>query len=435
MLNYLKTKEINFALILLFIGIVIRAFYQEKYTVMLFQHDWHGHIEMIKYLADTWSIPLPNKGLEFPQQPLYYLMTGAIYSISTDLGFNEKISFEFIGYFSFICSVIFLIYGYKFIALLTQSKHVKTIAMIFLALTPSIVYISARINNDSLVMALSALSLYYVVKSYQALFKAYFFRALLFTALLFLTKISALSIELLFFALLILSYKEHHQKPKEIEQLQQKIYLFGLMGMLLLSHTLWRVYLPLDGSFHMVNSSGAYPGQILPPLDLHYFGTFNLIALVKQGYSYVFGDDLVRYSFVTYQYGTMLFGEFDYAFFVHKSPWIREVMQLILILGLLFVIGFLSFLVNLYKTSTIKKLLFITLLINFSLILKFMFDFPSVCNTDFRYFVPSFLLFAFIFGQGINTLAQFKLISKLIEPLLFLLVLAEVTFFVLLIST
>ena len=431
MLKYIDIKKINFALIVLLIGLIIRFFYQEKYTVMLFQHDWQGHIEMIKYLADTWSIPLPNKGLEFPQQPLYYVVTAGIYSFATSLGSSDKMALEYIGYFSFICSTLFLVYAYKFVALLSKSKRVQTIAMIFLALTPSIVYISARINNDSMVMALASMSLYYVVKSYQSDFKESFFVALLVSSLLFLTKISALSIELLFFALLILSYR--NSLNQENNQLKQKIYIFGLTGMFLLTYTLWRVYLPLDNSFHMVNSSGAYPGQILPPLDLHYFGTFNIFSLFEQSYSYVFGEDSVRYSFLTYQYGTMLFGEFDYTFFINKAPYMREIMQSILLLGLLFMVGFLIFIFQLYKASSLKKILFATLLINFLLIVKFMFDFPSVCNTDFRYFVPSFLLFAYMFAQGIHTLHDFKLLSKIINGLLSLLVLAEVTFFSLLI--
>ncbi len=430
--SYLKIKEINLPLIVLLMGLIIRLFYQEKYSVMLFQHDWQGHIEMIKYLADTWTIPLPNKGLEFPQQPLYYVVTAGIYSFSTSLGSSEKMALEYIGYFSFFCSALFLIYGYKFISLLTTNRSVKTISMIFLALTPSIVYISARINNDSMAMALSAISLYYIVKSYQSHFSSSFFMALLFTSLLFLTKISTLSIELLFFALLLLSYK--NSLNQENTQLKQKIYIFGLTGMFLLTYTLWRVYLPLDNSFHMVNSSGAYPGQILPPLDLHYFGTFNLFALVEQSYSYVFGEDSVRYSFLTYQYGTMLFGEFDYTFFINKAPYMREIMQTILLLGVLFMLGFLTFIFQLYKASSFKKILFATLLINFLLIVKFMFDFPSVCNTDFRYFVPSFLLFAYMFAKGIDYFKHFKIVSKIINALFILLVLTEVSFFVLLIT-
>jgi len=58
---------------------------------------------------------------------------------------------------------------------------------------------SARINNDVLVSALSVVSMFYIVKSYLNGFKNSFFTALLFTTLLFLTKISTATVELLFF--------------------------------------------------------------------------------------------------------------------------------------------------------------------------------------------------------------------------------------------
>jgi len=46
---------------------------------------------------------------------------------------------------------------------------------------------------------------------------------------------------------------------------------------------------------------------------------FNFLELLKQGFSYVFGADEVRFSLPTYQFGTMLFGEFDYRYFVQKE--------------------------------------------------------------------------------------------------------------------
>ena len=427
--KFLKTNEgINYALLLLILGILIRAFYQEKYTVMLFQHDWHGHIEMIKHIANTWTLPVPTKGLEFPQQPFYYFLTAGIYSLSTQLGFSEKISLEIIGYFSFFCSVLFLIYGYKFIALLTNDRHIKSIAMVFLALTPSLVYLSARISNDTLVMALSAISLYYMVKSYQNQFKEYFHIALISVTLLFLSKISTAGIELLFFALILLVYK--NSKSQEIRHIQNRLYLFSLLGMFSVSFTLWKVYMPMDGLFYMVNSSGHYPGQRIENLNLNYFIGFNFMSLFQAGQSHIFGEDSIRYSFITYQYGTMFFGEFDYAYFTNKIPWLKEVMQSILLFGLIFLLGLLSYIINIYKASGLKKLLFLTLLINLLLILKFMFNFPSICNTDFRYFVSSFLIFAFIFAQGLSYIRQCKRLSPIIDGLLILLVLSEITFFI-----
>ena len=427
MFKAIKDQEINFTLILLIIGIIIRAFYQQKYNVMLFQHDWQGHVEMIKYFANTWTIPLPGKGLEFPQQPLYYYLTAGIYSLSTSLGFNEAKSLEIIGYFSFFCSVFFLIYGYKFIALLTKDRWVKTVAMLFLALTPSLVYLSARINNDTLVMVLSAASLYYIVKSYQSQFQNSFLMALFLVTLLFLTKISTAGIELFLFALLTLAYKESNQNSLSL--IKNRLYCFGLLGMFIMSFTLWRVYLPVDGVFHMVNS-GRYPNQTLDTLSLNYFIGFHFLSLLQVGQSYVFGEDSIRHSFMTYQYGTMIFGEFDYAFFTKKTPWLKEVMQAVLLFGTVFILGFLSYIINIYKTSGVKKILFFTLLINFLLILKFMTDFPSICNTDFRYFVSSFLIFAFVFAEGLTQLRQFEVLRKIINIFLVLLSISEILFFI-----
>jgi len=429
MLSFFKTKEgINYALILLLLGIVIRAFYQNKYGVMLFQHDWHGHVAFIKHIAQTWALPVPTKGLEYPQQPLYYYLAGGLYALSSELGFSEKMSLEIIGYFSFLCSVAFLIYGYKFIALLTNEKHVKTIAMVFLALTPSLVYLSARISNDTLVMALSAAALYTMVKSYQTQFKNYFYIAIITTTLLFLTKISTAGIELLFLALLLLVYKD--SKPQEMPHIQKRVYLFGIVGIFLVAYTLWRVYMPLDGQFYMVNSSGSYPNQTIENLNLNYFASFNFVSLFQAGQSYVFGEDSIRYSFMTYQYGTMFFGEFDYAFFTNQTPWLKEVMQSVFLLGLILVIGFLTYILNLHKISGLKRLLFVTLLINFLLIVKFMSDFPSVCNTDFRYFVSSFLIFAFVFAQGLDYLKRIQLLKKTVEVSIVLLALGEIIFFI-----
>jgi hypothetical protein len=180
----------------------------------------------------------------------------------------------------------------------------------------------------------------------------------------------------------------------------------------------------------MVNS-GRYPGQTIQSLDLNYFLSIHFKELLETGQSYVFGKDSIRHSFMTYQYGTMFFGEFDYAFFTNKTSWLKVSMQGVLLFGTVFILGFITYILKLYKASTLQRLLFIALLINFILILKFMLDYPSICNTDFRYFVSSFLIFAYMFAQGLHYLTWLR---KPINILLFLLVLSELIFFILLLQ-
>ena len=425
--KWIESKFFDSKLILtiILLGIIIRVLYFEKYGIMLFQHDWHGHIEFIKYMSNTWSLPIPTKGLEYPQQPLYYFISGNLYSILNSMEYNESERLLGIGFISLLSSIIFLIYGYKILNLLTQNHFVKVIAILFMTLTPSLVYISARINNDALLIALASLTLYYSIKSFQSQFKNHFYLALTLVSLLFLTKISSAGFELFLFTLLLIAH--HQAKNTQKDFIAKKLYIFSFITVLLLSFTLLRLYLPLEGSFYMVNSSANYPNQSIKDLDLSYFGSFHIIELIKAGQSYVFGEDSIRYSFLTYQYGTMLFGEFDYQYFVKKITFLHLNMQFIIVFALLYVLGFTSYLINLKRESLISKLVFSILIINLLLILKFMLEYSSICNTDFRYFVSSFVVFSFIVAQGLSHLT---LLRKPIAIILGLLALSEIVFFI-----
>ena len=425
-----------FIFIIFFLGIAIRIMYFQKFGIMNFQHDWQGHVEFIKYIATNWTLPLPSKGLEYPQQPLYYLITALIYTVSTKFGFSDMQALYHIGYFSVFCSIVFLYYGYKFLFLVTQNIWATSVGLLFLSFTPSIVYLSARINNDALVMALSALCLYYIVKSYKSNFKIDFYKALGSVSLLFITKISAAPMELLLFALLILVYLRTDKQTESflLLSIQKKLYLFGLVGFFLLGFTLLRVYLPIENTFHMVNSSANFPGQIIKSLDWSYFGTFNIDSLIHKGYSYVFGADSIRYSFATYQYGTMFFGEFGYNSFIKSHEGLKEIMQGILLFGLVYVLGLISYIARLPHMSVLYKLLFTTLILNLLLIFKFMFSYPVICNTDFRYFVTSFLLFAFIFAQGLSYISFNRWIKYILTSIIGILSLLEILFFTLLLK-
>ena len=416
---------------ILFAGVLIRLFYFNRFGIMQFQHDWQGHIEFIKYIAEHWSLPLSSKGLEYPQQPLYYWITAGLYTLFTHFGLNEQNALYGLGFFSLFCSMVFLYYSYRFIALLSQNSWVRIVAMLFISLTPSVIYLSARINNDVLVMALSAYALYYVVKSYKNRFKTGFYRALAGVSLLFLTKISAVPMELLLFGLLLVVYVKAEEG--NAPTVRKALYLFGVVGLFLLGFTLLRLYLPVEGVFHMVNSSGHFPKQGIEALDTAYFGTFHIGTLIQAGQSYVFGEDAIRFSFPTYQYGTMFFGEFDYTWFLNKNPYLHYIMQAILAFGLIFVLGFLAFIFRLYRHTLLENLLFITLLLNLLLILKYMLDYPSICNTDFRYFVGSFPILAYVFAKGFEPLYQVKFIDKIMYVWVGSLAVSEIVFFIFLI--
>jgi len=405
-----EKKVSKIAMVIILIGITLRVLYFKKFGVMLFQHDWQGHIDLIEYLAQNYSIPsIPNKGWEYPQQPLYYIITAIIYKLS---GGN----LIYIGYFSIFSSIIFLVYSYKLLRVLTTNRYVLYIALLFLTLTPSFIYMSARINNDVLVSALSVVSIYYIVKSYQNHFKKYFFTSLIFTTALFLTKISTATIELLFFGLLLLNRDYKYQR-----------YIFATVGVILLTLTLWHLYHPLLEKFYFVNSA-KFPNQTIENLNRDYFFSFNILELINQGCSYVFGDDRVRFSFPTYLFGTMVFGEFDYKYFISKSSYLTILMKAILAGAIVYIIGFIGYIIFIYKENLIQKALFGVFLVNLLLILKFLIQYPSVCNSDFRYFVGSWTIIGYIVAKGLVNLFFNKYIKYSILIVVGLLSTLEIIF-------
>ncbi len=421
-------QEINSSSKLIFIiisiGILIRILYFNKYGIMLFQHDWQGHIDLIKYLAQNYALPyMPNRGWEYPQQPLYYIISALIYKLFLYFGYSSKEALHYgVGSFAVISSSLFLIFSAKLLNYLTSNSWVKVVAMLFLALTPSLVYISARVNNDTLVISLSVISIYLIVKSYKQDFKKGFYSALTATTLLFLTKLSTAPIELLLFTLLIITYI----KTKAIKK---ELLIYSLVGIFILSWTLWHLYTPLNGGFYMVNSA-KFPKQTIENLNSGYFSSFHISNLISQGYSFVFGDNSVRYSLPTYQYGTMFFGEFNYRYFLNRTPYLLDIMRVILISGLIYIVGLFSYIAHLKRENLLNRLIFGVVVINLILILKFIISYPSICNSDFRYFVGSFTIIGYIFAQGLYYLNSYhRYIRYVVNALLFLLVTGELIFF------
>jgi len=421
-------KTSIYLLMILFLGMGIRVLYFQKFGVTNFQHDWQGHIEFLKYIATHWSLPLGEEGLQFPQQPLYYVITAGLYTLGIKLGLEDMQALHMLGYFALFCSFVFLYYGYKFFILITENKWIQMLAMLFIAFTPALVYMSALINNDVLVMALASYALYYSVKGYFYHFKHYFYRALLGVSLLFISKISAASMEILLFALLILSYLSQENRAT----IKRNLFLFSIVGMFLLGITLLKVYLPIEQAFHMVNSHGFFPNQHIPSLDIRFFFYLDIEHLFGYEATETYLKDTATYTFLNHQYRTMLIGEFNYRDYFEHMHGLKQMIRAIFFFGFIYIIGFLTYIVSIKKTSTLEKLFLIIVLINLSLILRFIFEYPSISNTDFRYFAPNFIVLGYIFAKGLSYLRIYRIAQYLLTILATLLVMTEIYFFILL---
>jgi len=399
------TKNIPIIAYIIAAAILLRLFYFSSIGYIQFQHDYHEHIDFIKFFAENFALPLPHKGWEFPQQPLYYIISGIIYSLGTQLRFQENQILFFISGLSCVLSSVALIYAYRLVRRLTSNTFVHYLTVGFLAFTPSLIYMSTRINNDSMTASLAVIALFYIVASYQNKFQKYFIPALLFSALALLTKLSAITIWLLFFILLIPCYFKTPVK------LRSRLFHYSWLGIFLLGFILLKSYSFAAGEFVLINS-GIWPGQDLRPLDANYFLSFNFSELLSRAHAFWADKEttLISRSFFTYQYGTMLFGEFDYSYWKGMDRHLTITMQIIIILAILIPAGLLVTIFR--KKSFIEICLLLMVVANVALIIKFIFEYPSTSATDFRYYAPSLFPIGYLMATGLDNIASRHVIIR-----------------------
>lgn len=414
-LSYLPTA-------IIFLGIVLRLAYFLVYGHASYQHDQNDHIEFIRYFSTHWELPLPDKAVEFPQQPLYYFITGKIMALLLLTGLPENDIFRFIASLSTVMMSAVLLIGYQVLKVLSDSRFVINTALAFLAFTPSLLFLSGQINNDPLNYFLATLAIYYIVQYDRSGSHRDFSASLFLSVLVFLTKVSSGMVSILLFVVLLRHYFLSGTQTVQKRKILLYIKIFAVTVSFFLGLSLLRVYLPSTGELLFVNS-GVFKGQEIHALDLHYFLSFNIVSLINEGQAYVYDTDFmpVKQSFFTWQYATMLLGEYDYNRVMDTLFFNR----LVYFFSLIYVVGIASFVFYFKKMPPLVKVFAALVVVNELLIVNFAFSFPSVCNTDFRYNSPTILLWSIIVAFGLSQLVNHA--KRLQRPIVSAVVLAGVS--------
>lgn len=397
-------KNIGYILpvFIIIIGVSLRIFVLNSVSNWEYQHDYNGHIKSIQYYAENpWSPPQPDKGLQYPQQPLYYLITGAMYNTGDLFYWNKTDKIYSIRAFSVFLSALSMIIGLFLIRLYTQRQLLINIFLSFLAFTPSFVLAGAFVNNDVLNTFLGILSIFGVSLFYKKTDSLSFFLASSAILLAMLTKISSILLTIFFAVVVIYIYKlKPYEKAKKI---QKEALFFSLAVLFIFGWTLLKAYIPMSGEFRFVNSA-LYFNQIIPYLGLSYFFTFNWFDLIEHAQATVLYNDSIRFSLPTYLYGTMFLEDHVYIEKYLQGGLFKLSAQITYILGVIYLIGLLFYFLFFKKLETMSKLLIIPIVINLLLIIKFLNDYWVVCNSHFRYFSPVFSAIGLIFVLGLEQL-------------------------------
>lgn len=409
-----KPKYWNLPVIIIIAGILIRLVFLLSTSSFYFAHDHKDHLRYLEFTSDYFEVPSITMNREFPQQPLYYLISGTIIRIQQELGLSFQQAIRGLQFVSLTFSILFLLYSYKFLRILTKDRRKISVALGFLAFTPSFIYLSVRVSNDLMIMMWGAIICWQFAVFWKKMNTKNFIKLTVFMALAFFTKITAalFPLVLLFFLLrkLWIYWKsdlpeQNNSRKAVIRMTTALVITFSLLGSL----AVLRSYIPSHKTLHFVRS-GKYKGQVIKNIDLSYFASFRLDKLLEQGSSHIFyRDRSVQESFFTFQYGTMMFGEFNYNFVQNGRSRPRSfkfTMIIIYLLGSVLVAGLISFILFKKHQPLFLRIMGITVLINLGLIVFFLFRYPSYCNTDFRYYAAVFPVFAAMIAFGIDYLTK-----------------------------
>lgn len=382
-------------------GIALRLFYLVNVPNTTYQHDLQGHLEAIHYyMQHPLEMPQADKSLQFPQQPLYYWLAAAVYSVSMELGFGKDDAVFAIRTMSVVFSVFWLFLGLKIVRLVTRRRVLINVFMAFLSFTPLFVIMGAFVNNDSLNMLLGTAAVYSIVVYYKTKGIKAFVWSFVIVNLALLTKISSL-LYAVFFAVVLLTM--YMQDAGASRRYRRQLLFFGTSVLLVFGFSLLKVYLPATGEFRFVNSA-LYGNQIIPGLDLGYFFTFHWADLIEHAQATVLYTDTIRFSLPTYFYGTMFLDDHIYKALYAKGGIFKLSAQLTYLFGAMYIVGWLAYAFFFRRLGTMQKLLAVPVAINAFLIIKFLNDYWVVCNSHFRYFSPTFASVGLLWVIGLEQL-------------------------------
>ena len=387
-----KNKIVIIPILILILGIIIRLLYVSYFGFENYTHDLQSHVEYIQFVSQHLSLPEVNKGpLEYPQQPLYYIVMGVAYRLLALFLNSKDAILRILVCFSALFSIGTLLFGYLISKKIIDSVWVQSFIVGILAFTPAFVYQSGMVGNDPLLAFFSAASFFFLACFIKDEKLKNIIFAIAFASLAALAKISGgILLIIILLAILFKNYKKTFRKTAII--LVSAVFIIGVLCLLL---AFWRAYIPSTGKFDFMESA-SYGGQKTNPENLSYFYTFNFPKLLKEGQSYVFGDKNIARTFPTFLYGSFIFGEYSYNNITDIYPFIKILMQLIIFFGMLLPLGIIFNIFFVKKWDQIDYIFITAFIINLALIISFVFRYPAVCNSDFRYFAGFFAHINFV---------------------------------------
>jgi len=112
--------------------------------------DVSSHMAYVRYMAETWRVPLANEGLQMFQAPLFYTLAAVIDNLSTYF-FSQEITARILRLIPLFCGAAQVELSYRMMrCAYPQRKDLQILGTVVGGLLPMNLYISQVVGNEPL---------------------------------------------------------------------------------------------------------------------------------------------------------------------------------------------------------------------------------------------------------------------------------------------
>lgn len=372
--------------------------------------EYGGHLGYIAYILENAKLPdfNPTNKWCFTNPPFFYIVSAVFVKFQNFIGRDGYLAIENLQYLTVFFAMIFNIYVYKILDIL-DIKKLKYYIILFIGLSPAIVYLSGSLNNDILSIMLSTMSIYYTIYWYKNTKLSDLLKIALTISLAIMTKINsaiiAIPIGIMFLIKLI----------KEKENLKKYILYYFIFALIALPIGLWfpvknliKYNIPIT-YVQTVIEKEENPGYIGNKNIFDRF--FKVDKEHLQSANLKFEKGKSDYNvFLTTLKSFVVDEQINYS----KNLFLGIPIYLIMLINIVMI---LLFLISFVKSSYGIEDIFLDLILIFEFIfyIKFCFKYPYAFSMNFRYIVPSIIPIVIKIGKlSEKNLKIGKLMEKLI---------------------
>ncbi len=378
-------------------GAALRIIYVAATPMASRAHDMDGHVEYIRYVLTHWAIPAAQTGWEFHQPPLYYFLAAVWAKVWVLLGASTYHAITLLQVPSLMLSVASLAIS-LWVSLMLFPKTNTTARTLFLSVIatfPALLFVAARVSNDSLSQLLSIAFFAGLLAWWKTGSLRRWYVLGLIVAIACLTKASAAAM----LATTGLCFLVHPRLTFSRKLLHGAGWL-ALIAVLSGWLPVMRVFFEADNSRYLLLGNQGMNGALEVPASLRLFAIFDPWEVIKVTFNNTWSDEYRRQFFWEFFFKSAFFGEYQF-------DALRRVCQMALTFGMLCIpLGCMGMVRALPKPKADSPALptLVTLVIGLAAAVAYAWKFRYAPNQDFRFSAMLVLPLAYYVVQGSEAL-------------------------------